>query len=304
MPRRKSGLDIHGILLLDKPAGRSSNHAMQDVRRLFNARKAGHTGNLDPFATGMLPICFGEATKTSAHMLNADKTYVATAELGVATETGDIEGAVKNRAPVPALATSDIEAALAAFVGEIRQIPPMHSALKHEGQPLYKLAREGKTIERPPRTVMIRALKLEAWEPPMLTFRVECSKGTYVRTLAEDIAERLGSCAHLKSLRRMSVSPFNAGQMVTREAIQLAVEEGLHLDLLLPIDAGLHDWGRVVIPLSQEGRFCNGNPVTVNEQAPGKVRVYSTAGDILGLGEVSATGQLQPKRVFPGLRSG
>src|SRR5210317_1676557 len=188
MSRRKHGLDIHGVILLDKPAGISSNRALQKVREMFKARKAGHTGSLDPFATGMLPICLGEASKTAGYMLDASKTYVAEAVLGIATTTGDIEGEVSGHQQVPDTGPAAIEAALERFRGTIEQVPPMYSALKHEGQPLYKLAREGREVERQPRAVTIHSLELLSWEPPDLVFRARCSKGTYVRTLAEDLA--------------------------------------------------------------------------------------------------------------------
>ena len=192
MGRNGKRLDIHGVVLLDKPAGRSSNQALQDVKRLFLARKAGHTGNLDPFATGMLPLCFGEATKTAGFMLDSDKAYLATAHLGVATSTGDIEGEVVLEKPVPDLDLPAVQGVLDRFVGEIEQVPPMYSALKHEGRPLYELAREGRVVERKARKVTIYTLEVESWEPPLLTFSVKCSKGTYIRTLAEDIATEMG----------------------------------------------------------------------------------------------------------------
>jgi tRNA pseudouridine55 synthase len=286
------------MLLLDKPAGRSSNHALQDVKRLFSARKAGHTGNLDPFATGMLPICFGEATKTAGFMLDADKTYLATARLGIATETGDIEGEIVRQEPVPDLSAADIESAMAKFLGPIQQIPPMYSALKRDGKPLYELAREGKEVERDPREVTIHDISLERWESPLLSFRVECSKGTYVRTLAEDLAKALGTCAHLETLRRLGVSPFGAGDMVTMEALSLARDSDEHLESLLPIDAGLGHLPKVEITSGQTARFSNGNPVIVDGQEPGLVRVYETDGRILGLGEMKSDSQVHPKRLF------
>lgn len=298
MGRKGPGRAIHGIVLLDKPAGRSSNHALQDVKRLYDARKGGHTGNLDPFATGMLPLCFGEATKTAGFMLDADKTYHATARLGIQTSTGDIEGEEIRQAPVPDLTPETIEAAMAQFEGEIEQIPPMHSALKHQGQPLYKLAREGREIERKPRRVTIHELVLEGWEPPRLTFRVRCSKGTYVRTLAEDLAKALGTCAYLESLRRLSVSPFGESDMVTMDDLSRARENDTHEDLLLPIDAGLSGLPRVEITAGQAQRFCHGNPVIVDGLEPGMVRVYRQDGPILGIGEAMADNQTHPKRLF------
>jgi tRNA pseudouridine55 synthase len=298
MSRSGRGLDIHGIVLLDKPAGRSSNHALQDVKRLFSARKVGHTGSLDPFATGMLPICFGEATKTAGFMLDSDKAYLATARLGVATSTGDVEGDVVGEESIPELDAQDIETALKGFLGEIEQVPPMYSALKHEGQPLYKLAREGREVERQARKVTIHDLTLESWDSPLLTFGVKCSKGTYVRTLAEDFAKALGTCAHLVSLRRLYVSPFSADDMVSMEELSNASEEGQIADLLLPIDAGLSHWPKIEITPGQAARFSNGNPVIVDSKETELVRVYDQEGKILGLAETRPDSQAHPKRLF------
>lgn len=298
MGRSAKGENINGILLLDKPAGRSSNHALQDVKRLFSAQKAGHTGNLDPFATGMLPICFGEATKTAGFMLDADKSYSATAHLGMTTNTGDVEGEPLERRPVPYLIQPDIEAAMEKFIGEIEQVPPMYSALKHEGQPLYKLAREGVEVERKARKVTIYSLKIEYWESPRLTFRVHCSKGTYIRTLAEDLAMALDTLAHLESLRRHSVGMFTEDQMVTMERVRAARDSGDQLKMLLPIDAGLQQWPKAEITEGQTARFSNGNPVIVDGLEPGLVRVYQQDGNILGIGEAMSDGQVHPKRLF------
>ena len=298
MSRRKHGRDIHGIILLDKPAGISSNRALQKVRRLFDARKAGHTGNLDPFATGMLPLCFGEATKTAAFMLDADKAYLAGAMMGVATATGDTEGETVRTAAVPECDREHLKDVLSGFLGEIRQIPPMYSALKHAGKPLYKLAREGVQVERKARTVNIRRISLIDWSPPNLDFEVRCSKGTYVRTLAEDIGEALGSCAHLVSLRRLCVEPFDPAQMVTLRQLEQAEQSGELEQYLLPVDAGLPDWPVVTLEQKAAAGFMHGNP----QAAPGpgcrKVRVYGPGGQILGLGEQEDNGILQPRRVF------
>ena len=225
MSRRRKGRDIHGVILLDKPAGYSSSQAVLKVRWLFQARKAGHTGSLDPFATGMLPICLGEASKTAGFMLDASKTYIAAAFLGKATTTGDIEGETSREMKVPDLDNAQINAVLNEFLGEIEQVPPMYSALKHQGQPLYKLARAGQEVARKARPVTIHSLELLNWAPPILEFRVHCSKGTYVRTLAEDIAEKLGSCAHLRSLRRLDVEPFREKDMITLEELLARAED-------------------------------------------------------------------------------
>jgi tRNA pseudouridine55 synthase len=298
--RRKRGLDIHGVVLLDKPAGISSNRALQKVRGIFQARKAGHTGSLDPFATGMLPICLGEASKTAAFMLEAGKQYRATARLGEATTTGDVEGDAIQACPVTDIDSDKIERALKQFTGAIEQIPPMYSALKHEGKPLYEYARAGIEIERPSRTITIHQLQLVDWQSPDLTFDVRCSKGTYIRTLAEDIATALGSCAHLIELRRMYVEPFETQAMVTLEQLQEARDHGGLEGFLLPVDVGLVDWPRVDLDSIQHGKFMHGNhfPFFVDGLKAGNVRVCGPGGDLLGLADLSAEGVLQPTRVF------
>ena len=297
MARRRKGRDIHGILLLDKPAGMSSNQAVQRVRWLFQARKAGHTGTLDPFATGLLPICLGEASKTAAFMLDADKCYEARARLGVATDTGDIEGAVIREEAPPELDAAAIEAALERFGGDIEQVPPMYSALKHRGRPLYELAREGKKVERAPRAVTIHELECLAWQPPDLAFRVRCSKGTYVRTLAEDIAAALGSCAHLRELRRTASGAFSGG-MVSLAELEEKAAGGTAEALLLPPEAGLRHWPAVELEATSAQRFSNGNPVRAGAAGSGPARVYGPSGTLLGLGEVDAAKLLKPKRIF------
>jgi len=298
--RRRRGLDIHGVVLLDKPAGISSNRALQKVRGIFQARKAGHTGSLDPFATGMLPICLGEASKTAAFMLEAGKHYRATSHLGVATTTGDIEGEVIQTCPVPELDPDQITRALQQFTGEIEQVPPMYSALKHEGKPLYEYARAGIEIERSARTVTIHQLELVDWQTPNLTFDVRCSKGTYIRTLAEDVAKALDSCAHLVELRRVMVEPFETYPMVTLQQLQEARDHGGLQDFLLPIDVGLPAWPRVDLDVTQHGKFMHGNhfPFPVDNLRAGKVRVYSPGNELIGLAEVTPEGILRPAKVF------
>ncbi len=297
MSRRRKGRDVHGVLLLDKPAGYSSSQAVQKVRWLYQARKAGHTGSLDPFATGMLPICLGEASKTAAFMLEASKTYLARAVLGQSTTTGDIEGDIDEQQPVPSLGLEDIEGVLAAFEGTIEQVPPMYSALKHKGQPLYRLARAGKEVPREPRQVTIHAIEAVAWESPVLTFRVSCSKGTYVRTLAEDIARKMGSCAHLEALRRLGVGPFREADMIGLEELAALAEAGRQDEVLQPPDAGLVDWPVVTLTGQAEERFGHGNPVEGVGAPPGMVRVYGSGG-LLGLGEVTADKLLKAKRLM------
>ena len=298
MARRRKGRDIHGIILLDKPLGYSSSQAVQKVRWLFTARKAGHTGSLDPFATGMLPICLGEASKTAGFMLEASKRYFATARLGQATATGDIEGAVVRQMPVPALSPQAIDAAFESFRGAIKQVPPMYSALKQQGQPLYKLARDGIEVERKSRTVIIHGLELVAWDKPLLVFRVHCSKGTYVRTLAEDIAEKLGTCAHLQALRRLDVEPFREADMISLDELERTALAGQQDSLLLPLDTGLESWPIIALSGEEQVRFTHGNPAPVQETHRGKVRVYALSGKILGLGEVRDDHKVHPKRLF------
>ena len=300
MSRRKRGRDIHGIVLLDKPVGISSNRALQKVRGIFQARKAGHTGSLDPFATGMLPICLGEASKTAAFMLEAGKHYHATARVGIATTTGDVEGEVIQTCPVPDLDSGKLAHILKQFTGEIKQVPPMYSALKHKGKPLYEYARAGIEIERPARTVTIHQLELLEWQAPELLFSVHCSKGTYIRTLAEDIARALNSCAHLVKLRRTVVEPFAGLPMVTLEQLQQARDnDGDLQEFLLAIDAGLLAWPRIDVDSFQLEKFQHGNnfSVAVDEYSIGEVRIYGPQG-LVGLAELSSDGTLQPVRVF------
>jgi tRNA pseudouridine55 synthase len=300
MSRRKSGQNVHGIVLLDKPVGITSNRALQKVRGIFQARKAGHTGSLDPFATGMLPICLGESSKTSAFMLEAGKRYRATALLGEATTTGDIEGEIIQTCPVPDMDSADLAQSLEKFKGKIEQVPPMYSALKHEGKPLYEYARAGIEIERPARPVNIHAINLVQWKSPRLGFDVRCSKGTYIRTLAEDIATGLGSCAHLIQLRRLTVEPFETYSMVSLEQLQVAAEDGSLQKYLLPVDAGLPDWPIINLNEEQTGKFMHGNhsQLLAEDLPQGNVRVYDSADALLGLAIVSPTGILKPNRVF------
>ena len=300
MSRRKHGLDIHGIVLLDKPVGISSNRALQKVRGIYQARKAGHTGSLDPFATGMLPVCLGEASKTAAFMLEAGKQYRATARLGEATTTGDVEGEVIQTCSLPLIDSANLTQALKRFEGEIKQVPPMYSALKHQGKPLYEYARAGIEIERSARAVNIHQLNLVDWQSPRLTFDVHCSKGTYIRTLAEDIATALGSCAHLVELRRLFVEPFEAFPMLTLEQLQDAHDHGRLQEFLLPIDVGLLDWPQVDLDSIQHAKFMHGSQFScsVDDLKPGKVRVYGPEAELLGLAGLSPDGILQPKRVF------
>lgn len=304
MARRQNtrGRKLNGVVLLDKPIGMSSNAALQIVKRLFFAAKAGHTGNLDPLATGMLPICLGEATKLSAYLLDADKVYVGICKLGVKTSSGDAEGEVIDTREVPPLDMDEIEAILTRFRGEIEQIPPMHSALKLNGQPLYKLARQGIEVERKPRRVTIHELRLLRAEGDELEIYVHCSKGTYIRTLAEDIGEALGCGAHLGRLRRTRVGPFLEEGMVSLDALREEEAEGGAEALdrhLLPMDSALGNYPE--IKLSETGLFYvrQGQPVQIaHAPTEGLLRLYDPAGGFVGVGQVLDDGRIGPKRLM------
>ena len=300
--RRRRGRNLHGILLLDKPPGVTSNGVLQRVKRLFKAAKAGHTGSLDPLATGMLPICFGAATKVSSFLLDARKRYRVTGYLGVATDSGDADGTVVTERSRIELSTEVLQATFESFVGEIEQIPPMRSALKHKGRRLYQLAREGIEVPREARRVTIHSIEFLGLEWPEMTLEVSCSKGTYVRTLVEDVAKALGTVGHVAELRRLAVGSFEEGQLVTLETLEASAEEGLPaLDrLLLAADRALEEWPSVVI----EAALCK--PLTQGQAVPAApewphawVRVYSPENTFLGIGEVQGHGQLVPRRIFP-----
>lgn len=300
--RRPRGRNVDGILLLDKPLGMTSNAALQAVKRLFRAAKAGHTGNLDPLATGLLPICLGEATKISGFLLDSDKTYLGTIRLGITTRTADAEGEVLETRPVPALDEAQVNEVLARFTGEIRQVPPMHSAVKVNGKPLYKLAHQGLEIEREARTVTIHALKLLRLEGDELDIELRCSKGTYVRTLAEEIGEALGCGAHLSALRRTGSGPFDVEQAITLDELErLAEEGGLEaLDArLLPIEQALSDWPVISLTPNSAHYVQQGQPVQV-PRAPtsGWVRLQREDGRFLGVGHILEDGRVAPKRLI------
>ena len=305
--RRNPGREVHGILLLDKPGGLSSNQALQRVKRLYGAAKAGHTGSLDPLATGMLPICFGEATKVSSYLLGAGKSYAVRSRLGVATDSGDADGRVI--AEVQDAPTPDQKAVrnvLARFIGDLEQVPPMHSALKHGGKRLYELARQGLEVHRPPRSVHISAIELLELDGPRFSFTVSCSKGTYIRTLVEDIAKALGTLGHVTGLRRTAVEPFAGEEMVTQEVVEDASGEGPEcLDgLLLPVDRALSQWPRLVLPAELCGLLSHGQPVAAEPGWPRSwVRLYSPEEEFFGIGEVRPHGELAPRRIFPALTS-
>jgi tRNA pseudouridine55 synthase len=301
--RRVPWRDIDGIVVVDKPVGLTSNATLQRVRRVYRARKAGHTGSLDPLASGVLPLCFGEATKLSGLLLDASKTYEVTGRLGARTTTGDADGEVLATAPVPALDDEIIEAALGRFRGEIEQIPPMYSALKQGGRRLYELAREGCTVERPPRRVTIHGLELLGGKGPDLSLRVRCSKGTYIRTLVEDLAAALGTCAHVVSLRRTAAGPFGLEDAIGLDALESSeTVSGLLRQRLLPPDAGVPGLPSVDLSGQEADRLRHGQKVLVPDAAPnrrpGLTRVYGPDGDFVGLGVADEQGGLAPRRMF------
>lgn len=303
MSKRKSGRNVHGIVLLDKRLGVSSNRALQEVRHLFNANKAGHTGSLDPMATGLLPLCFGEATKVSALMLDDNKRYQVLVQLGVMTDTGDAEGIVIETKPVPDLSAEDIRACLQQFTGEIEQIPPMYSALKHNGKKLYELAREGKTIERRARRIKIFELKLLDFSKDWLTLEVFCSKGTYIRSLAEDIGHTLGCGGTVKLLRRLEAGQFSIEQAKTIEQLTAMSEQDLFQCLInvdQPLEAlpsvYLSDEQAIAIKYGQSINFLGASDSSLGTWQ-GMVRMYHSA-DFLGLGEMLLDGKIAPKKLF------
>lgn len=289
--------NINGVLLLDKPVGYSSNQALQVAKRLFAAAKAGHTGNLDPFATGLLPVCFGDATKFSHRLLDADKTYFATLKLGITTTTGDTEGEVTSRNEVR-VSQTDFETAMRGFLGEIRQTPPMHSALKFQGKPLYEYARAGVEIERKPRPVKIYAITLNDFSGDQAAFTVTCSKGTYIRVLAEDIGKVLGCGAHLIGLRRTSTGGFSLENAVTLETLErLSTTE--RDAQILPADALVADFPEIELDTETAHYFRKGQAVWKSGiQQLGMHRVYMTSHQFIGLGENLGDGQIHPRRLL------
>lgn len=300
MARRRRGLPVDGVLLLDKPRGMSSNHALQRARRLLQAQKAGHTGTLDPMASGLLPVCLGEATKFSSHLLEADKRYRARVHLGEITDTGDAEGEVIERRPVAAFEVADIDAVLARFRGEIEQVPPMYSALKHQGRPLYELARQGKTIERAPRRVRVYDTRLLTLDTEGFELEVSCSKGTYIRTLAEDIGQALGCGAHLTALRRLKTGPFEAVDMATLESLEACRDQAERESALLPMDVLVAHLPRLAVEPGAARRLLHGQRVTTDTaalSADSAARVYRD-GTFLGLVTVTAAGEIAPRRLL------
>ena len=291
--------DLHGIVLLDKPAGLSSNEALQSVRRLFRAAKGGHTGALDPMATGLLPLCFGEATKLAGNLLGARKAYRAECRLGVTTTTADREGEVLRERPLPALDDAAVEAALAPLRGRIVQVPPAYSALKQGGEPLYLKARRGEAVEAPPREVEIHRLELLSRTADTLVFEVECGSGTYVRSLAVDLGEALGCGAHLTALRRLWVDPFREPRMVTLAQLEQAAGQGdgALLAWLLPVAAGLGGWPRLQLDEAQSQAIAHGQPIVAAGRA-GRCAAFASDGALLALLELDADGRSRILRGF------
>ncbi|RMJ04450.1 tRNA pseudouridine synthase B [Marinobacter litoralis] len=301
MSRRRKGRDVNGILVIDKPQGVTSNGILQQVKRLYGAAKAGHTGALDPLATGVLPLCFGEATKFSQTMLDSDKAYITTARLGVRTETGDSEGAVVEEKPVPSLTETEVEAVLENFRGDIQQVPSMYSALKHQGKPLYEYAREGIEIERPARPVTIYELKLLAVRDNELDLAVTCTKGTYIRSLVEDIGQELGCGAHVVALRRTLAAGYTLDNVQNIETLEAMRERDESLDgLLLPPESALTMFPEHRLSGPALVSILNGQPVRIPGQPfEGFVRVYGNH-SFVGLAEAQPEGEdtvLVPRRL-------
>ena len=304
MGRRRRGRPVSGILLLDKPRGLSSNAALQRAKRLFQAAKAGHTGSLDPLATGVLPLCFGEATKFSQYLLNADKRYSATILLGERTDTCDAEGEVLETCSASGLDRDTIDAAMEAFRGDLLQRPPMYSALKRDGQPLYKLARQGKEVEREPRAVTVHRFEIDALRPGErceVDVTVECSKGTYIRSLADDLGAALEVGGHISGLRRTGVGPFDIADAVAMPTLEALAESGdlAAMDaLLLPTTDALAHLPLLTLPESSGFYLRQGQPVLVpNAPCDGMVRLALETGSFLGLGEILDDGRVAPRRL-------
>jgi len=300
-PRRQAGCDPDGLLLLDKPPGLSSNQVLQQARRALGARKAGHTGTLDVEASGLLAICLGQATRLCGWLLDARKRYVAEVALGVSTRTGDREGEVLERVAVGPLDRATIELACRRFLGESTQVPPMYSALKQGGRPLYALARAGQEVERPTRTIHIHAIEVLELLPSGFSIDVTCSKGTYIRTLAEDIGRALGLPAHMAALRRTAVGPHRLADAVTLQALERAGERGETSRYLLPCDAVLAGLPDLRLDALDTGRVLHGQPaLAAGPGACGPVRLYAGDGRFLGVGERREDGSVWPRRLLAG----
>jgi len=295
---RRFHREVDGILLFDKPLGLSSNAALQQVRLLLAAEKAGHAGSLDPLASGLLPLCFGQATKVCGRLLNSGKTYRVKVGLGARTESGDGETPIVERAEVPMLTPAMVDAVLARFMGEQQQIPPMHSALKHEGRRLYELARRGESVDRPPRTILVHRIQRIDFAPDTLEFDVYCSKGTYIRTLAADIAQALGTVGYVQGLRRLSLDPFDGRQMYTLAELEAMTEQERDA-VLLGADSAFQDLPRVDLDRSDEHQLLQGQALLVPGAPLGEeVRAYGPGERFLGLVAGQQGGRIRPGRLF------
>jgi tRNA pseudouridine55 synthase len=293
---------ISGFIILDKPLHMSSNQALQKVKRLLQAKKAGHTGSLDPLATGVLPLCLGEGTKLSEHLLDADKTYEVVGKLGIQTTTGDAEGEVAVEAPIPADWQTTLPGVLEQFLGETQQIPSMFSAIKQNGVPLYALARKGIEVPREPRTIHIREAHCLSTTDDTFTLRIRCSKGTYVRTLVEDIAKALGTVGYVTALRRTQVGPYQEADLVTFEALEAALEAGgfeAVKGFIRPLESALSDWPAIQLTAVATHYMRQGQPIRVpNLPEKGFVRMLTEHKRLLGIGEILEDGRVAPKRLM------
>ena len=302
MARRRKGRNVNGVVVLDKPAGSSSNDCVQRVKRLFAARKVGHTGSLDPLATGVLPLCLGEATKFSQYLLDSDKRYFTQVRLGVATNSGDSDGEVIAERPVAGITHSRIDAALDAFRGKIEQVPSMFSAIKHQGQPLYKLARQGIEVEREARPVTIYSNDIVSFADDSLTLDIHCSKGTYVRTIAHDLGEALGCGAHVFALRRTMAGPYGEEDLITFEQLEQSHAERCLDSLLRPIATTVGQWPQVALSAAPAFYLKQGQPVLVpHSPTHGWVRLYENTDDdghFIGVGEILDDGRVAPRRLI------
>lgn len=298
MQIKRQKRDISGVVLLDKPLGLSSNQAMQRVKHLYQAEKAGHTGSLDPLATGLLPICLGEATKFANFLLDADKSYLATVKLGITTTSADAEGEIIAQKPVN-VTLQQVESVLHQFIGDIEQTPPIYSALKVDGKPLYAYARAGQEVEIKSRYVSIHQIHLEHFEADELVFTVTCSKGTYIRTLAQDIGAKLGCGAHLKGLRRLTSGTFDLQDALPLEVLsELSLEE---LDAkLLPIDIKIQHLPKLTLNVEQTDIIQHGQAIKPNQEIISNefIRLYDMSGEFIGLAQKQADGKLHPKRLL------
>ena len=297
MQYRRPKKNISGVLLLDKPLGYSSNQALQKIKLLYQAAKAGHTGTLDPLATGLLPLCFGEATKFAHFLTDADKVYIATVKFGITTNTGDAEGQVLSVKDVN-ISKMQLEQVCSQFLGVISQVPPMYSALKHEGKAMYEYARAGVEIERASRAVTIHNIEINAFDRDVATITVKCSKGTYIRTLAEDIGAQIGCGAHLIGLRRTSTANYHINQAVTIEQFE-AMSEAQRALLLMPADSAIADLPAITLDVDSAFYLQQGQAILHSGNIPeGLIRLYNEQGEFLGLGEQQSDGKIAPKRLI------